>query len=360
MKALPELLRGICREAVKLPVELVFVAAATLFASATLTLAVRRAALARGLLDVPNARSSHSVPTPRGGGLAIVLAATGGFLALYALHALPTRLLVALCGGGIAVAAVGFIDDRGALPARIRIAVHIAAAIWAVIWLGGLPALRTGSSVMELGWTGDVLAVLGVVWTLNLFNFMDGIDGIAASEAIIVSAGGGSLMLSAGLPPQVPAAALVFAAACSGFLPWNWPRARIFMGDVGSGYLGYTIAVLAIAATGDSPVFAWVWLLLGGAFFVDATVTLARRILRGEQPHVAHRSHAYQWLARRWGSHRPVTLAVIAVNMLWLLPSAWLAANYPPFALWILAGAFAPLIIVAIAAGAGRQERPAQ
>jgi Fuc2NAc and GlcNAc transferase len=344
-----------------MPVELtLLIGAATLLASATLTYLVRRLALSRGLLDVPNARSSHSKPTPRGGGLAIVLAASAGFCALYGAGVLDSDLFIALTGGGTTIAVVGLLDDRKPLPAGVRFAVHVAAAAWAMVWLGGLPPLRLGASLVNLGWAGHVLAVLGIVWTLNLFNFMDGIDGIAASEAVFVAASGGSLLLIAGLSPPVPTAALVFAAACAGFLPWNWPLARIFMGDVGSGYLGYTIAVLAIAATRDSPVFAWVWLLLGGAFFVDATVTLARRILRGERPHVAHRSHAYQWLARRWGSHRPVTLAVIAVNVLWLLPSAWVAANYPPLALWILAGAFAPLIIVALAAGAGRQERPAQ
>jgi Fuc2NAc and GlcNAc transferase len=153
------------------------------------------------------------------------------------------------------------------------------------------------------------------------------------------------------------AVACIFCAASAGFLIWNWPPAKIFMGDVGSGYLGYVIAVLAMAATRDSPVAVWVWLILGGVFFVDATVTLARRSLTGERLHEAHRSHAYQWLARRWRSHRRVTLSVLAVNVFWLLPAAWLAMRYPRFAVWSLAGAFVPLIIVAIAAGAGLREQ---
>jgi Fuc2NAc and GlcNAc transferase len=157
---------------------------------------------------------------------------------------------------------------------------------------------------------------------------------------------------------DVAAVACILCAASAGFLIWNWPPAKIFMGDVGSGYLGYVIAVLAMAATRDNPAAVWVWLILGGVFFVDATVTLARRSLLGERLDEAHRSHAYQWLARRWRSHRRVTLSVLAVNVFWLLPAAWLAMRYPRAALWSLAGAFAPLIILAIAAGAGRREQP--
>jgi Fuc2NAc and GlcNAc transferase len=213
-----------------------------------------------------------------------------------------------------------------------------------------------GNLVFSSGWFGYVLGVLGVVWTLNLFNFMDGIDGIAASEAVFV--GGGAILLGLHTAStDVAAVACILCAASAGFLIWNWPPAKIFMGDVGSGYLGYVIAVLAMAATLDNPVAVWVWLILGGVFFVDATVTLARRSLMGERLHEAHRSHAYQWLARRWRSHRRVTLSVLAVNVFWLLPAAWLAMRYPQFAVWSLTGAFVPLIILAIAAGAGLREQ---
>jgi Fuc2NAc and GlcNAc transferase len=340
-------------------VDVALIAAVTLLASAVLTLVVRKVALSRGLLDVPNSRSSHSTPTARGGGLAIVLAATAGFLTLYARAVIPANLLIALCGGGLAVAIVGFVDDRRSVRARVRIAVHVVAATWAVIWLGGLPPLRIGAALVQLGVGGDVLAVLGIVWTLNLFNFMDGIDGIAASEAVFVAGAGSALMLAAGLPASVPSAAAVFAASCAGFLPWNWPRARIFMGDVGSGYLGYVIAVLACAAGRSSPVAVWTWLVLGGVFFVDSTATLVRRALRGERVQQAHRSHAYQWLARRWGGHRPVTVSVLAVNVFWLLPAAYLSMSCPQAAVWILACAFTPVLISVIAAGAGRQETQA-
>jgi Fuc2NAc and GlcNAc transferase len=324
--------------------------------SALLTLAARRLALSRGIVDVPNARSSHVTPTPRGGGIAIVLVSTAAFLALGWRGLLGGQLLLALVVGGVAVAAVGFADDHRPLRSSIRLAVHLGAAIWAVACLGGLPPLRVGAHVLQLGWAGQVIAVLAIVWTLNLFNFMDGIDGIAGSEAVFVTLAAAWLTAAGPEAAGLRAVDLVLAAATAGFLLWNWPPAKIFLGDVGSGYLGYMIAVLALAAGHDNPVAIWVWLILGGAFFADATATLARRVLRRERVYEAHRSHAYQWLARRWGSHRKVTVALLVVNLAWLLPWAMLAAKLPRHALAIVFAALAPLAVLALASGAGRAE----
>lgn len=330
--------------------------AALVFAgSLVLTLIMRRLALARGLLDVPNPRSSHERPTPRGGGLAVVIATTAGIAVLALLHQLDMPLALALAGGWV-VAAVGMLDDHRPLPARARLAAHLGAAAWALWWLGGLPPLLIGTHLAVPGWGGYVLGALGIVWAINLFNFMDGIDGIAASEAIFIALAAAALGALLGVRSGVSLAALVFAAACAGFLWWNWPPARIFLGDVGSGFLGYVIVVLAVAGTRDNPVALWVWLMLGGAFFVDATVTLVRRSARGEAVHQAHRSHAYQALARRFRSHRAVTLGLAAVNVLWLLPGAWLAACRPQLAVTAILLAFAPLAALALACGAGRSE----
>jgi Fuc2NAc and GlcNAc transferase len=210
--------------------------------------------------------------------------------------------------------------------------------------------------VVHLGLIGLVLAVAGVTWVLNLFNFMDGIDGIAASEAVFVSTAALPLMALCGVSGEVSAACLMIAAACLGFLLWNWPPAKIFMGDVGSGYVGYVVAVLALAATRENPEALWVWLILGGVFFVDATVTLVRRAARGERIYDAHRSHGYQRLARRWGSHRRVTVAVMMLNLIWLLPCAFLATLQPDHAVAIVVAALVPLVALAIAAGSGRRE----
>jgi Fuc2NAc and GlcNAc transferase len=337
----------------------VSLAAAAAVVSALMTGMLRRYAIQAGLIDRPNIRSSHSVPTPRGGGLAIVVTSIAVLALLCILHVMSFRVFAAIAGGGLAVATVGFVDDRHTLPARVRLAVHVFAALWCLWWLGGLPPMLIGTQVIRLGWSGYVLGTLAIVWVLNLFNFMDGIDGIAASEAIFVTSAGALLGWVFGDSEATALASAMVSAACAGFLIWNWPPAKIFMGDVGSGYLGYLIAALAMVATLGNPVSVWVWLILGGTFFVDATVTLARRTIRGERLSEAHRSHAYQWLARRWGSHLSVTVLVLAVNVFWLLPAAWLVMRKPAFAGWVVAGAFLPLVVLAAAAGAGRREQPA-
>lgn len=333
-------------------VGLVIVALATLLACVLMTDLIRRFALRHGVLDVPNERSSHRKPTPRGGGAAIVVT-TSIAIGLLAWQGVVSRdLVVALIGGGVAVALVGFLDDRRRLSAGVRLTVHVAAAAWALAWLGGVPPLRMAGGVVALGWAGVVLGTLGIVWVLNLFNFMDGIDGIAAGEAVFVAWCGGLLTpdTSAG------AAACVLGAASLGFMRWNWPPARIFMGDVGSGYLGYALAVLALATARTNAVAIWVWLILGGVFFVDATVTLLRRLRRGERVYLAHRVHAYQWLARRWDSHLRVTVLVLLVDVLWLLPCGDFAVRYPRYAAPTVIVALVPLVALALLAGAGRAQ----
>lgn len=336
------------------------IALAAALLAAAITGWVRRQALQRLWLDVPNARSSHAAPTPRGGGLGIVVASLAGFAALWAVGVVERNLCVALSGGGVAVAWIGWRDDRKPVAAGVRLAVHLAAALWALAWLGGVPPMQFGSTVVEFGALGYVLGMLAIGWVLNLFNFMDGIDGIAASEAAFMAFAGAGIAAVAGIATAsgVPAAALVFGAACLGFLAWNWPPARIFMGDVGSGYLGYVLAVLALAAMAQSPVALFIGLALGAVFFVDATVTLARRLLRGERVHEAHRSHAYQWLARRWGSHRAVTVAVLGFNLAVLLPVAGFCAAYPELAAPVLGTTLALLAVLALLAGSGRAELP--
>lgn len=321
--------------------------------SAVATGTARRLALAKGIVDVPNTRSSHTTVTPRGGGMAIVIAATLGMGVLAVCGTLGPHLFLALIGG-LAIAAVGFLDDRHKLSARWRLAVHVMTAVWAVAWLGGLGLVRIGDHVVQLGWVGSALSVLGVVWVINLFNFMDGIDGIATAEAIFVAVAGGFLALSAG-GLGVAAAAWIVAAGSLGFLCWNWPPARIFLGDVGSGYIGYLIIVLALADSAARPVAIWEWLILGSVFFVDSTVTLLRRLFRGDAVHQAHRQHAYQRLSRRWGSHMPVTLLVVAIDLGWLLPWAATVAAKPSWGVPVAIAAVAPLLAGVWLLGAGQR-----
>jgi Fuc2NAc and GlcNAc transferase len=215
---------------------------------------VRRWALRSGLLDVPNARSSHQEATPRGGGIAIVCSVSV-MLTWWALPGGGERwsLLLAIVVGGLVIAVVGYLDDRYHLRPIARLVAHTFAAIWAVAWLGGVPDLQCGNRVVDLGWVGDVVGVVALVWALNLFNFMDGIDGIAASEATFMCLAGALLIVFAGRSSDVAMASTVVGLASAGFLVWNWPRAKIFMGDVGSGYLGYVIGVIAIADAREGP-----------------------------------------------------------------------------------------------------------
>lgn len=334
------------------PGALLLVATLALALSAVATRLVCVAAQQWRLVDFPNDRSSHGTPTPSGGGLGIVISILVTLPVLWAMGAVDPSLLLALAGG-IPLAVIGFMDDRRPLSPILRLALHVVVAVWALSWLGGVPALQFGSHVLDLGWLGDLLGIVGIVWTINLFNFMDGIDGLAGSEAVFITGAGAMLTSSLEFSPDVVAVGLVAAAASAGFLLWNWPPARIFMGDIGSGFLGFLIAVLGIAAARSHPVALFSWQILGSVFFVDATITLARRLARRERIHHAHRSHAYQRLARRWKGHRPATLAVIGINCLWTLPLAALSLIWPKWGLFLVLVAAAPIAVIVFVVGAG-------
>jgi Fuc2NAc and GlcNAc transferase len=329
----------------------------TFCVSAVIVGFMRRYAVQKNMVDRPNIRSSHTSPTPRGGGVAIVMSFLAGSITLFLFQLTDARVTLALVAGGCAIGSIGFLDDRQQLSAKSRFAVHLATAVFVVFLLGGLPEpTLTRWGVGEL-WIGAILAVGAFVWGTNLFNFMDGIDGIAGSEAIFVSTAGAWLNWMNGGDPGMTAAMLCLSASCMGFLVWNWPPARIFMGDAGSGFLGFTLTALALTTSQRGKIPIEVLPILGGVFLVDSTITLIRRVLRGDRWLEPHRMHAYQHLARRWRAHQPVTISVIAINLLWLLPWAWLAASVPSYAPWCLAAALIPLVALVIAAGAGAKER---
>ena len=297
-------------------------------ASFVLTWGLRHYALRRQLMDVPNARSSHLVPTPRGGGLAIVITLTVAIAVQASLGIVAGSLTGALLGAGLTVALIGFVDDHGHIAARWRLLGHFVAAGWALFWLGGLPAMPVFQWTLQPGWFVQAVALLFLVWMLNLYNFMDGIDGIASIQALCVCVGGLFCYAAVADAGALPAGRVewLMIAAVAGFGCWNFPRARIFMGDAGSGFLGITLAVLAVHAAWIRPVLLWSWLILLGVFIVDATFTLLRRLLRGEAVYEAHRSHAYQSASRRAGGHVPVTVAVGLIDLGWLLPWALMVA----------------------------------
>jgi Fuc2NAc and GlcNAc transferase len=273
------------------------------------------------------------------------------------LQSLPIQLGAALAGAGIICAAVGFWDDHARLSAGKRLAAHFVAAAIALAALGGVPALQLAGLTVPGGWPAQIAGALAIVWLLNLYNFMDGIDGLAASEAVTVCVGGAVISHYAGHPVAVTVC-LLLAAASAGFLVWNYPPARIFMGDVGSGFLGAVFGVLVVDALHHSAALFWSWLILLGAFIVDATLTLLRRLARRERVHEAHRSHAYQHAARALGAHRPVTLAFAAINLVWLLPFALAVATGHLRGELALIVAWLPLVLAALRLRAGVPDSP--
>jgi Fuc2NAc and GlcNAc transferase len=324
-------------------------------ASFILTAVLRQYALARSLMDIPNARSSHSVPTPRGGGVAIVVVFLLALCAMYAQSLVTSSVFFAMLGAGGLIAVIGFMDDHGHIAARWRLVGHFCAAAWAVFWLNGLPQISLFGLMVQLGWVGSVLAAVYLVWMLNLYNFMDGIDGIASVEAICTCLGA-CLLYGLGGQPGLIWAPLLLAMAVGGFLIWNFPPARIFMGDAGSGFLGIVLGGFSLQAANVDSRWFWVWVILLGVFIVDATFTLLRRLARGDKVYEAHRSHAYQYASRQYGRHLPVTVAVLLINVFWLLPLAFSVIHFGMDGALATVIAYVPLLVVALKYHAGEQE----
>lgn len=307
----------------------------------------RRYALARQLLDQPGERRSHSVATPRGGGIAIVAALLVATIALAIRDPAQRGLLGAFAIGLVLVAAVGLFDDHRPLSPWLRLLVHaLAAAIFAA-------ALGHAGAGVPLA-AGAFVAIVALT---NIWNFMDGIDGLAASQGLLM----GIVLAAAGGPWGLLGAAL--AAGCFGFLPWNFPHARIFLGDVGSGALGFAIAALSAMACGRHGAVALLVLLPLSAFLIDAGLTLLRRIVRGERWWAAHAQHAYQAWARRIG-HARVTLLFGAWTLVGMAGAWWLRTETPGFiiglgAAWYTSGALAWWVLqrMDVQQGGGRDGR---
>lgn len=306
------------------------------------------------LLDLPVFRSAHSNPTPSGGGLSIAILFLLVSTYYFSVGVIPLHEFMALSGGGL-IAVVGLVDDLKNLHLRWRIPVQLLAAVWAVLWLGGVPPIELGPLQLTWPWLLNGLAVIALVWLLNLYNFMDGIDGIAGSELVFVSAAALFFLIENDDQVGVVLTATLLSAG-AGFLLWNWSPAKIFMGDVGSGFIGFVLGVLALLTMHHGSMTVWAWLLLLGVFVADATVTLICRFCGGGNWYEGHATHAYQKAAKRHKSHAKVTITVIVINCLWLAPLAWFSIKLPELGIYLSLVGIVPLIFVAIKLKAGKMD----
>lgn len=324
--------------------ELLILAASTALASG-FAVGLARRLVGRRLLDVPNERSSHRIPTPRGGGIGIVAA----FLlaAGVALEPRADSPLLPLAALAVGLSGLGLVDDARPLPTAPRLLAHVAAALAAIAFVGfespfGLPLFGNA--------TGALAAVLWTLWIagfVNAYNFMDGIDGLAATQAIIAGAGWAALGAFAGHDePLLIGAAL--AAAALGFLWHNRPPARIFMGDVGSMFLGFALAVIPLLEASRTPQSSVLGLLVVWPFVADTTFTLCRRVLNGENVTRPHRTHLYQRLVRTGSTHARVTALYAGLALLGVASAlAWERASgvVQVACLCTLAVAFSALVV---------------
>lgn len=293
-----------------------------------------------GIEDIPNARSSHDVPTPRGGGIGIVIAFLIGFLVF--LFSNPNidfarPLLLA----GILIAITGGLDDRFNLPAWSRLLVQVVVSGW---------ALHSYFSLLPL--FSVLLLLIYLVWHINLFNFMDGVDELAAVETVSVGLVLALLHFINGHFP-IGFSYLLVATAAGGFYRFNRSPARIFMGDIGSGFLGFCLGFLSLVGARDGQITPWAHLVIFGCFLVDATMTLWVRCLNKERIFSAHRDHAYQHLVQLGLSHRAVARGVGLINFLWLAPISLFVTRWPQYGLLGISVAYVPLLFIAIKYRAG-------
>jgi Fuc2NAc and GlcNAc transferase len=341
--------------------ELLWLLLLSVIISWLVTYTVLRRAVRWKLVQAPNHRSSHEMPTPNGGGLGIVAAVSliTAWLTWGGANQLWPVLVMSL-----PLAWVGFRDDIREISAKWRFLIQVSVVAGLLLALGALPPLVLLANVSLQGWLLLGFLFLVGAWWVNLFNFMDGTDGIAGTQAITMLLAAAAIAVwvyPEAITSPIWLLMLCVAAASLGFLILNWPPAKIFMGDVGSTWLAFIIFALALLTVQAGWLSYAAWAIFAAVFITDTTVTLLTRMLRGERWYEAHRSHAYQRLARRWHGdrkvgHRSIALIVIIINLLWLAPLAWACLVWPQWQFGWLLLAYVPLIGCAVALGAGRAD----
>ncbi|MCG3683461.1 MraY family glycosyltransferase [Aliarcobacter butzleri] len=261
----------------------------------------------KSLVASVNERSSHTVPTPHGGGIAIAITWFIGLFYLYFSAQIETNFFYALLFG-VLISIVSFFDDIYELSPKVRLIIQAIVAIGGLYFLGGFETLTFGIFDIQNSIFTNIFAFFMIIWFINLYNFLDGINGYAGSEAVFLAVAGFILFGGNHF--------LVLAVAVLGFLYWNWNKAKIFMGDVGSTLLGYNVAIFTIYYANQEPNNFWIWIILFSVYWFDATLTLIRRKLNKERLSLAHKKHGYQRLSQVGWSHYKVTNYSIGLNVL--------------------------------------------
>ncbi len=292
-------------------------------------------AIAEKRLDHPNERSLHAAPIPRGGGLAFVLTSIAGSFVLAIALDIPFTHLAGLILPLSIFALTGWMDDKHNLNIAIRLAAQILAAVMAIMILGGLDRIQIATFTIHLGWLAWPVTLVWVVWMANLYNFMDGIDGIASVQGIVAAT---TMGIWYGIRSDMGLGLICFALAAGlgGFLYYNWPPAKIFMGDTGSLYLGGFFAIQTIIASTHFAIPLDAILILLGVFLMDTGITLLRRMIRKEKWWQAHRSHFYQRAAQSHLSHATVSLSVLFLSSVLAFFATMRVLDVGPAWIWII------------------------
>jgi len=278
-----------------------------LILSFSLTYLIKNYAIKKSLVAEVTDRSSHTTPTPHGGGIAIAVTWFVGLSYLFYVDDIDSSLYLALMVG-IIISVVSYFDDLFELSAKLRLSVQAFVALSGLYFLGGFESFNFWLFSIENQLFTNIFAFFMIVWFINLYNFLDGIDGYAGSEAVFLAVAGFILFGGSHF--------LVLAVAVLGFLVWNWHKAKIFMGDVGSTLLGYNVAIFTIYYANQESLNFWIWIILFGVFWFDATFTLFRRYRNGEKLSQAHKKHLYQKLTQRGWSHDRVVILAMVINIL--------------------------------------------
>ena len=326
--------------------KLLFLFLAVLFIGYVATLCWFHLARKRRWLDRPNHRSSHAMPTPTSGGIGFVIAFASFVFVLFHWQVITVNQLLML-SVAIFLAFTGFIDDLKNLSIQKRLLTQFATCLFVAFAFDGSVVFVISDGLQLAGIVVRILLFVGLLWLINLYNFMDGIDGLAVTEAIYFSLAIAFFALVE-RDTVVSIVALGLALSLCGFLYFNLSPAKLFMGDLGSNYLGLVLGVLGILGMESGAVNVWTILVLLGVFIVDSTITLVTRMMQGAIWYHGHNSHAYQHAARRFKSHGMVVILVSGINVVWLFPLAWLTVRYEETGLLLTVLAWAPLVLLAI------------